>query len=373
MSSRNHNPATHSREALWQELEELLGKTSKGGLSALTDAEVEDVGKLYRAATTHLALLKTFGASARQRNYLNDLVSRAHALIYGRVRKGRNFRAYLWSFLAFPQAVRASWPYHVAALFFLLLGGFYGYVGSSVDPDWALEVIPAGDTRTPYATRDELRDTLMAGRPSPENVRADSTGKPARDMSSAEKAFFASFLWKHNTTVALLAFFSGFAFGLPTILLVLFNGVILGVYTQTFHSHDLAWEWWAWILPHGVTELLAIILLSGGGLLIGHRMLNPGQLARFEALREIRGPLVHFVCFAFPMFLLAALFESYVRQSGLSESGRYIFAATSAVFWVAFLGFGKVPGAVHQRREEQRTVAERVVPLPVDEELAGGF
>jgi len=94
------------------------------------------------------------------------------------------------------------------------------------------------------------------------------------------------------------------------------NGAFLGVYTHTFHSSGLAWEWWAWLLPTVSTELLAIVLLSGGGLFIGHQIVSPGRKSRADALREARGHIIRLLLFAFPMLLLAALIEAFVRQFG---------------------------------------------------------
>ena len=49
--------------------------------------------------------MRTFGASVRQRDELNRLVTRAHDLIYGRPRKGWNAASLMLSFLAFPETV----------------------------------------------------------------------------------------------------------------------------------------------------------------------------------------------------------------------------------------------------------------------------
>lgn len=75
--------------------------------------------------------------------------------------------------------------------------------------------------------------------------------------------------------------------------------------------------------------------------------------------------------FAFPMLLLAALLESFVRQSGLSEPARYAFAAATAVGWTAYLGFGRVPRALVVQERAARSVAQRAAPLAIDEEFFG--
>ena len=158
-------PIPSTREELWDLLESLLEKTSSTGLESLDDEEVEEIGKLYRAASTHLALMRAFGASVRQRDRLNGIVSRAHGVIYGRPGRGRNLGVFFWSFLTFPETVRQTARYHLTALLLLGLGGIYGYVGAMKDPEWVLEFVFPGDNRTPYASTEELRATLLHGRP----------------------------------------------------------------------------------------------------------------------------------------------------------------------------------------------------------------
>lgn len=346
-----------TREEQWAALLELVERGEQG-LDRLSDQELEDLGKLYRAATTHLALVRAGGGSTGQRERLNTLVARAHALIYAGTAPASEStaRTVMVALLQVPPAVRRAWRYHLVAALLMFLGGLYGYVGAGGDADWALELqLQPGDERTPYATRDELLASLRAG----------------RDGDLHEKALFAVFLMQNNTRVALLSFFAGLLGGLPTALLLLFNGAVVGAYTHTFHARDLAFEWWAWLLPHGVTELLAIVLLGGGGLLMGRALLAPGELSRRARLRELRPDALRHLLLAFPMLFLAGLIESFVRQSQLGDPGRYLFAAATAVVWAVWLGLARPPERWIRRLAVAPTLTERVVPLPLDEELLG--
>jgi len=364
------------REARWDRLASLARRGESAGLSALSDEEVWQFSTLYRALMTHLALARSMGAPASLLQELNRLATRCHALIYARAPAGATRWLWWWSLLAFPMTVRRTIGYHALALALLLLGGLYGYYGSAKHPEWALEMVMQGDERTPYASRAELLESLRSGQPasrqrteeSAETEGAesadDSDERGAHVSGAGEKSAFAAYLWRNNTQVALTSFFSGLLAGVPTALLVAYNGSLLGTYTHIFHAHDLAFEWWAWILPHGITELLAIVLLSGGGLWIGRIVLLPGQKSRLELFREARGDLFRLALFAFVMLLFAALVESFVRQSGLSDPARYVFAAATALLWGAYFGLARPPLATAQRILAARSVAERAVPLP---------
>ncbi len=363
-ADRSETP--RSREAQQARLEALLA-AARGRLAGLKEGEVSELGRLYRAAATQLALARTGGASTAERERLNDLVGRAHGLIYGATAApaGAGARAWLVALLLAPVAVRRAWRHHVLAAVLLLVGGVYGWSGASSDREWALElVLQAGDERTPYATRDELLATLRAGRPDDENA-----------MDAGQKAVFAAALWQNNTRVALLGFFAGPLGGVPTAGVLVFNGMVLGAYSHTFVSRGLAYEWWAWLLPHGVTELLAIVLLAGGGLWLGQLVVAPGDRSRREALREVRPDVLRLALLAFPMLLLAAVLESYVRQSGMTEPQRYAFAAATAALWAVWLGWARPPARwLAMLSAGPVTRAERAAPLveaPPDDGMAG--
>jgi len=348
-------PAT--RQAMWDELDRIVTKAA-GSVKKLRPEEVERLSKLYRAAANWLAVLRGMGGTARTTEDLNRLVARAHSVVYARVARRRTGLGMLWSFLAFPVTVRATWRYHLLAAFLLVLGVIYGYVGAARDPDWSLGFsFGAGDDRTQFADRERLRQTLLHGR--------------AGEMDADAKAVFAAFLWQNNTRVGLLCFFLGFLCGLPTVLLLVYNGALLGTYTHTFHRAGLAYEWWAWLLPHGVTELLAIVLLAGGGLWIGHMLLAPGTRSRRERLRLARADVVRLLVFAFPMFFVAALLEAFLRQSSLGDAVRYAVAAVSAAAWLLYLGLTRPGEATLARLRAPAGLLDRAVPLPDREEVLG--
>ena len=360
MNTESYREKQHGKREVWQRLEVLLDKAAKGRYDKLTDKELAEVARLYRAATTHLAQMRTFGASAGALKRVNSLVLRGHDLIYGRPPRDSFRRVLAGALLTFPEVVRRTAIYHLLALMLVLTGAFYGYFGVGADPEWALTIM-SGDERTPYADRAELRQSLRAGR-------------DGDKVTAGQQAGFATFLWSHNTRVALLCFFAGFLAGIPTVFLLLLNGLLLGVYTATFHMHGLAYEWWAWILPHGVTEIGAMILLGGGGLYIGRQLAAPpGRMSRADALRSVRGDALHLLLFCFPMLLIAALLESFLRQSPLPDSGRYIVAAGTLVFWTLYLGLTRVPRRLRAQTERDRSETERWLRMPIEDELFAGL
>jgi uncharacterized membrane protein SpoIIM required for sporulation len=142
---------------------------------------------------------------------------------------------------------------------------------------------------------------------------------------------FGSQLFAHNTRVGLLAFATGMLAGIPTVLLQLYNGLMLGAFAGLFFRDALPVTFLAWLLPHAIPELTAITLCGAGGLMLGAAVAAPGRRRRRAALAEDSLPALFLVASSVPLFLLAALTESFVRESALDSATRLSIAAGYAV------------------------------------------
>jgi uncharacterized membrane protein SpoIIM required for sporulation len=177
--------------------------------------------------------------------------------------------------------------------------------------------------RTPAADTEFLRASLFDG-----------------DGSlSAALTTFASFLFTHNARVAMLCFALGFACGLQVVALLVYNGLLLGAMSALYHGRGLALEWWSWVLPHGITELLAIVLCGACGLFIGQAVVFPGRHTRLDnlALRGRESALVVFG--AVVMLFLAALLEGFFRQLVHNLPVRYSVVVGTSLAWLLYFLF----------------------------------
>jgi hypothetical protein len=55
---------------------------------------------------------------------------------------------------------------------------------------------------------------------------------------------FATMLFTHNSQVSLMCFALGFAFGVPTVMLLLYNGCMLGAFLAIYVTKGLGWKPW---------------------------------------------------------------------------------------------------------------------------------
>ena len=307
------------READWRELERLLARIERGGAQRLSTDEMIALPRRYRAALSALSVARETSLDKGLTDYLEALCTRAYFAVYGnRVRLterlGHFFR-YGW-----PTATRAMWRETLASAAFLLLGALAAYLLVGSDPDWYYSLM--GDMaqgRSPASSTEELRAGLYDG------GEADGL------------AVFAAFLLSNNARVAILAFALGFAFCVPTVALLVFNGAILGAFFALYVSRDLGVELGGWLLIHGVTELLAIVLGGAAGLKIGWAIAFPGPLSRVGAAAKAGREAGAAVAGVVVMLAIAALLEGFGRQRITSDAVRYGIAATSAVIWGLYL------------------------------------
>jgi uncharacterized membrane protein SpoIIM required for sporulation len=307
----------------WDELEQLLSR-ARHSVRNLGPEELNRLDVLYRRVAIHLAQVRTRTRDERLAAYLNGLAAAAHSLIYLPPRQSAFGKIVSFAAYGFARTIARNWPYHLASILLMVAGACLSYHAATHDVLAAYALLPPGDPRQPGATPDQLLEVLRAG----------------REEGSGFKSFFASFLFTHNLQVGLVSMGLGVLAGVPTVLLLLYNGMMLGTFVALHVQAGIGLEMWAWILPHGVTELSAIALCGGVGLMLGRSVISPGLKTRAQSLVDVGGEAARTAIGIAGMLLIAAVIESFVRQSHLSTTARLVFATFTAVFWALYVAFG---------------------------------
>src|SRR5512133_890767 len=113
------NEFYQSRKGDWETLSKLLDQGQRD-MRGLSEVQVREMARLYRATTSDLALAKRDFPRNEITLYLNQLVARAHAMVY---RSEPLALKNLWKFAVtgFPRVFRETWIFtFVAALLFIL-------------------------------------------------------------------------------------------------------------------------------------------------------------------------------------------------------------------------------------------------------------
>jgi len=126
---------------------------------------------------------------------------------------------------------------------------------------------------------------------------------------------FASQLMTHNTKVSITTISFGITWGLGTLILLFYNGVILGAVCYDYIVAGESVFLTGWLLPHGSVEIPAILLAGQAGFIIAHAMIGRNQaLPLSRRLRKISGDVVTLICGIALMLIWAGIIESFFSQ-----------------------------------------------------------
>jgi uncharacterized membrane protein SpoIIM required for sporulation len=313
------------REGDWKTLERLLGKAEGVRASRLTAAELMRIPLLYRSTVSALSVARATSLDASLIAYLESLTARAYFFVYG---ARANLAERLTRFFRhdWPMAVRALWRETLIAAAILVFATIAGFALVWSSPDWYGSILPdaMAEGRDPMATTAFLKDALYH----------DYTGKPL--------TFFATFLFTHNAGISILAFALGFAFCLPTALLVGQNGLTLGALMALYAQRGLLFPLGGWLSIHGTTELFAVVLAAAAGFRIGWAVMFPGALTRLDAARQAGRVAGAAMAGVVVMLVAAGVLEGEFRQLIRLDWARYAIGLAMLALWLAYFYFARI-------------------------------
>lgn len=308
------------READWQRLDRIVTAIERGRMRRLPDEDVLALPALYRTTASSLAIARETSLDLATLSYLEALVQRAWLQVYG---PRSSLSGWLRGFFVggWGAAVRAMWLDVCIALAVMIAGTICGWLLVARNPEWFHALVPAGqgDVRQPGASVDQLRETIF-GAPQ----QADGL------------SVFAAYLFSNNAQVAILAFALGFAFGIPSILLLIQNTVLLGAMLWLFHDAGLGVDFAAWLSVHGTTELFAILLAGAAGIHIGRAIAFPGERAVLAHAAEAGQRAAVVMTGVVLMLIVAAMLEGFARQLVNETAGRFIIGGAMLAGWLAY-------------------------------------
>jgi uncharacterized membrane protein SpoIIM required for sporulation len=307
------------RRARWSRLAALV-RDARGRVERLGADEVLELGRLYRAATSDLALARRDFARDVATERLNDLVAAAHALVYSEApTSGRRLRAFMLREL--PATVRANSFYTLVAVLIFLVPALVTYVLGLVMPEIAANALP-------QETRDHLADRQLW-----------------TDIPEGYRPLVGPLIIVNNVRVAVVAFAGGLTAGILTLYVLVGNGAMLGTIFAVVQSYGLAGGLLAFIAGHGVLELSAILLSGGAGLRLAWAILHPAERSRRDALRLAGGQAVRVMLLVVPVLGLAGLIEAFLSPSGASNAVKATIGVVSGLLLWGYVGL-----AGHKKR-----------------------
>jgi uncharacterized membrane protein SpoIIM required for sporulation len=286
---------------------------------SLEDEDLLALPILYRGALSSLSVARETSLDLELVTYLEGLCARAYFFVYG-VRTSAGSRIGAFFARDWPLAIQGLWRETLVSLAITMIGTLAGYLLVINDPAWLTSFVSA-----------DMVGGGDAGA-STEALRSQLYNTPGADGLS----FFATFLFTHNSQIAIMAFALGFAFGVPTLMLLIQNGAMLGAILALYISHGLGLELGGWLIIHGSTEIFAIVLAGAAGFRIGWAVIFPGEETRMDAATRAGRISALAMAGVVAMLACAGLLEGVGRQIIIDDMVRYAIGITMLVLWLAY-------------------------------------
>ena len=310
------------------------------------DATPQEISKLFVQITDDLSYARTFYNKRSVKLYLNGVAK----LLFNDINKTKKNKTSV--FLDFwkkdlPLVMFAARKPMLISFFVFWGFALLGVVTSIYQPDFANQIL--GDN---YISMTE--QNIADGQPM--HVYADS----------GEMETFLPILL-NNMRVAFLTFFVGVFASLGSLVIMMKNGVMVGVFqfffverdvlstmmqnegaiTGFFHyflfDNNLFRKSFLSIWTHGTLEISAIIIAGGAGITLGKGFLFPGTYSRFQAFQISARQGLQIILGVSPVIFLAAFIEGFLtRHTDIPDLLRLIFILTSLAFvLIYFVWFPK--------------------------------
>jgi uncharacterized membrane protein SpoIIM required for sporulation len=307
------------RRARWSRLAALV-ESAQERVTRLRADETLEVGHLYRAATSDLAIAQRDFKRDAVAERLNDLVAAAHAIVYSEAPASRGR---IWRFVTrdIPRSARASLPFTLAAFLIFLAPAVVTFAAGLLNPD-----IAAGSL--PEAQREELVRRV-----------------PGSEIPVDARPIAGPLIIANNIYVSVIVFGGGLTLGVLTIYALIENGAMLGTIFAVLTARGVAGNLLTFILSHGVLELSAIFFSAGAGLRFAWAILHPGELYRRDAIRLAGVQAIHVMFLVAAILTIAGVIEAFVSPTLLPVPAKLaIGAGSGALLWgyVLFAGTGRI-------------------------------
>jgi uncharacterized membrane protein SpoIIM required for sporulation len=264
-----------------------------------------ELGSLYRKVAADLAVLRRRFPGDPEIASHERLVVSAQSIVYARPRPGFGFLHFMTT-RYWQRVASLRWHLLISGAL-MLVSGLVTFLWALNDPSTAARFFPISGMRTSY----------------------EDFG-----MSAGEQAAVSAEILTNNIRVSFLAFGLGITFGIGTLLVVLYNGMMLGSLCGLAVEAGNGETFFALVFPHGVLELSIIVVAAASGTRIGWAMLAPGNRTRTVALSSAGRHAVEVVLGTIPWFVLAGLIEGFLTPAGLGLGGATVVGILGGVaYW----------------------------------------
>jgi len=327
----------------WNELERMLDHLEAEPNARLPLPQLQLFHQLYERTAAGLAKLTTFSSEPETRRYLENLVARAYSEIHETRDKQRRFFPMQWFFQTWPQTFRRHIRAFYLSVAITIAGCLFGGGAILFDPDAKPVLMPFSHL---------LQNPQQ---------RVAEEEHATHDRLEGVKATFSAELMTHNIRVAILTLALGMSWGCGTIIMLFYNGVILGAVAVDYIRAGETKFLMGWLMPHGVIEIPAILIAGQAGLMLAAAIVGRGSRLPIRSRLRAISPDVSTLIFGVGLMLIwAGFIEAFLSQYHepvIPYVAKIIFGSVELVLLTVFLarsGGGpksRVPGPTPEPRQ----------------------
>jgi uncharacterized membrane protein SpoIIM required for sporulation len=259
----------------WTELERMLDRLEAEPDLPMTLPQLQLFHHLYERTAADLAKITTLSSEPETRRYLENLVARSYGEIHETRERQRRFFPLKWFFQTLPRTFRHRIRVFYLSVAITAAGCAFGGLAVAFDPEAKPVLLPFSHL---------LQDPAQ---------RVAEEEKATRDRLAGFKTTFSAELIRHNTEVSIFTLALGMTWGVGTIIILFYNGVILGAVAVDYIRAGQTKFLLGWLMPHGVVEIPAILIAGQAGLLLALALIGRGSRASLRAagLGRFRGSI----------------------------------------------------------------------------------
>jgi len=253
----------------------------------------DEIASSYIQVIDDLSFARTFFPTSVTYKYLNELSAKVHQAIYKNKKEKKGRIINFWK-IELPELFFYSRRQLFISFFVFMLAALIGAISAANDESFVRLIL--GDSY--------VNLTL-------ENIK---NGHPLAIYASEAPLYAFLMIVINNIKVALFTYASGILISLGSILMIFYNGVMVGAFQYFFFQYGALQESLLTIWLHGTIEISVCIIAGCAGIVMGNSILFPETYTRVQSFSNGAKQGLKIVIGTIPFFVIAAFIEGFVTR-----------------------------------------------------------
>lgn len=276
----------------------------------------EKLSTLFTQVVDDLSYSQTYYKNRSVRVYLNTIARNFFSILSNKRRDNKNYFKAFW-LDELPQIVIFCRRELFISFAVFALAATIGVLSSSRDENF-----------TEYIMGKSYMEMTK------ENIEKGDPMGVYKDSNQLEMAWH---IISNNIRVAFNTYVLGIFMAIGTLVILIYNGIMIGTFQYFFAQQDLLATSAMTIWLHGTLEISSIIIAGGAGLTLGSGFLFPGTYTRLQAFQLSAVRSLKLVFGIAPILIIAGVIESFLtRYTEVPAFVKLALIILSAVFIVGY-------------------------------------